>query len=85
MARKAALDIVEPESPTLPETPAPTMDQIRAAVTLTDKDGGTMLEPLKGEACFVRRVAGSREIPIQLIMRDLQAAFPAAKFVFKKV
>ena len=58
----------------MPETVQPTLETIRAAVTLSS-------EPDPGKTVYVKR-SGKAVIPIQVIMRALRGAHPDTKFVF---
>lgn len=59
-----------------------TIEDIRAAITMTNEDGTPAPQDLDiGSVIRIRR-AGKAVIPIQEIMRELKAAYPQVTFLF---
>jgi hypothetical protein len=61
---------------------ASSIESIRSAVLLTEVDGVPIKgEPAKGSSIRIKRV-GKPVIPIQIILRELRAAYPGVTFHF---
>lgn len=61
---------------------AQSIESVRAAVVLTSEDGTPIQgDPIKGSRIKIKR-AGKPVIPIQIILRELRAAYPGVTFNF---